>query len=432
MTRPSLVNIEERAAAATAGPWFQGRNGRPHESTCDVYSKREPHEPDSHDIATYVHSEEDAAFITDARTAVDALTAAVRDVLALHAPAPVYAYIDDCGHPDDGDHGIEVMCGEYVCPDTPTGDVLCLGCGLDEDQDPTPYPCETVRALAAHLDLTDPEGDPTMPETPTPLDLGAIRARSDARRDYADERPESLHDPEHYAALADESAADVPALLAEVERLRAEFDRLEEDLSDRTMDLAEVARLRPMVGDCRCDKNPETTNGPEEDCPQHGRPVAEVWGLVERAEAGWDHARAEVDRLRAEVRLAKASARPAPAWDEEAVLVALVDAHLASVRQVMEDGYPSIFVRSNEDAADAALAVVRRHLPVRPERETVARLIDPDAWLTAAEFEAEYGGFPDWSSDSRPSRQEAALTGADAVLALWPGESRTPKETRRD
>ena len=72
-----------------------------------------------------------------------------------------------------------------------------------------------------------------MPETPTPLDLGAIRARSDARRDYADERPESLHDPEHYAALADESAADVPALLAEVERLRAEVDRLR----------AEVARL---------------------------------------------------------------------------------------------------------------------------------------------------------------------------------------------
>ena len=83
MTRPSLAGIEKRAAAATAGPWFQGRNGRPHESTCDVYSKREPHEPDSHDIATYVHSEEDAAFITDARTAVPAQAAAVRDVLAV-------------------------------------------------------------------------------------------------------------------------------------------------------------------------------------------------------------------------------------------------------------------------------------------------------------------------------------------------------------
>ena len=55
-------------------------------------------------------------------------------------------------------------------------------------------------------------------------------------------------------------------------------------------------------------------------------------------------------------------ANPAPAWDEEATRVALVDAQLASVRQVMEDGYPSIFVRSNEDAADAALAVVREHL----------------------------------------------------------------------
>ena len=55
-------------------------------------------------------------------------------------------------------------------------------------------------------------------------------------------------------------------------------------------------------------------------------------------------------------------ARPVPAWDEEAARGALVDAHLASVRQVMEDGYPSIFVRSNEDAADAALAVVRDYL----------------------------------------------------------------------
>ena len=70
--------------------------------------------------------------------------------------------------------------------------------------------------------------------------------------------------------------------------------------------------------------------------------------------------RAEVTRLHALVADLRATA--SPAWDEEAVLVALVDAHLASARQVMEDGYPSIFVRSNEDAADAALAVVRDHL----------------------------------------------------------------------
>ena len=120
MTRPSLAGIEQRAAAATKGPWFQGRNGRPHESTRDVYSKREPHEPDSHDIATYMHSDEDAAFITAARTAVPALTAAVRDVLALHT--------EDRG--------------------------FCQNCGHT-------HPCPTIHVLAAHLDLTDPEGEPT-------------------------------------------------------------------------------------------------------------------------------------------------------------------------------------------------------------------------------------------------------------------------------
>ena len=131
MTRTSLAGIEQRTAAATEGPWFQGRNGRPHESTRDVYSKREPHEPDSHDIATYVHSEEDAAFITDARTAVPALTAAVRDVLRFHT---------------EREH--RPLDGIYL------GGTVCNHCRR-------PWPCPTVRALAAHLDLTDPEGDPT-------------------------------------------------------------------------------------------------------------------------------------------------------------------------------------------------------------------------------------------------------------------------------
>ena len=127
MTRPSLAGIEQRVAAATAGPWFQGRNGRPYESTCDVYSKREPDEPDSHDIATYMHSEEDAALITAARTDLPALTAAVRDVLAVH-----YEATCSRGYPQ----------------------AFCIDC----DQ---AWPCATRRALAARLDLTDPEGDPT-------------------------------------------------------------------------------------------------------------------------------------------------------------------------------------------------------------------------------------------------------------------------------
>ena len=134
MTRPSLAGIEKRAASATAGPWFQGRNGRPYESTCDVYSKREPDEPDSHDIATYMHSDEDAAFIAAARTAVPALTAAVRDVLAVHREGGEVLGYDAEGVLD------------YI--------PACVEC----DQ---AWPCATRRALAAHLDLTDPEGDPT-------------------------------------------------------------------------------------------------------------------------------------------------------------------------------------------------------------------------------------------------------------------------------
>ena len=175
-----------------------------------------------------------------------------------------------------------------------------------------------------------------MPDALTPLDLDAIEAAIAECRTYNF----GMYQADR---LAHEHA---PALVAEVKRLRAEVAiarqhqreasstiRSVEGLrKERDDALAEVARLRTMVGDCHCDKNPETANGPEEDCPQHGRPVAEVWGLVERAEAGWDHARAEVDRLRVEVRLAKVSAhsaslalgaqlatRPAPAWDEDAV-----------------------------------------------------------------------------------------------------------------
>ena len=141
-------------------------------------------------------------------------------------------------------------------------------------------------------------------------------------------------DSEHRIPAAFASAADVPALLAEVERLRSI-------------------------------------------CEDHALCADAISTLRE-----------EVTRLSTAV-----SARPAPAWDEEAVLVALVDAHLASVRQVMEDGYPSIFVRSNEDAADAAFAVVRDHLPVKPSREDVYR-----AWHGT---EDPWGGCADSASIER-------------------------------
>lgn len=58
---------------------------------------------------------------------VPALTAAVRDALALH---------------------VEATCSRGY-PQT-----YCMDCGQA-------WPCNTVRALATRLDLTDPEGEPT-------------------------------------------------------------------------------------------------------------------------------------------------------------------------------------------------------------------------------------------------------------------------------
>lgn len=69
----------------------------------------------------------------------------------------------------------------------------------------------------------------------------------------------------------------VPDLVREVQRLR----RLDEERRNRD-------------GGCICDCNPETTGGPEEDCPWHGREYR-YWvdGCASLA--------AEVERLRAEL-----------------------------------------------------------------------------------------------------------------------------------
>ena len=130
MTRPSLAGIEQRAAAATEGPWeaHEGTVGamtgpRGCGGCSGLVSPR--HEPACFWSEVAGAAPADAAFIADARTAVPALTAAVRDVLALHYAEP-YAQGPD-------------YCAE-----------CCHG-----------YPCATVRALATHLDLTDTEGDPT-------------------------------------------------------------------------------------------------------------------------------------------------------------------------------------------------------------------------------------------------------------------------------
>ena len=171
MTRPSLAGIEQRTAAATEEPWEV--NG-PDEDWAVIHSG-----PDSVIHAYTVHdpacegcecggdeaghvaiSVEDAEFIAAARTDLPALTAAVRDVLALHQPC-------------DNDITRTPIC--QTCRGR--AGVWECGCWADEDRQPvcssctdsdplgrvTPsaYPCPTVHALAAHLGLTDPEGEPT-------------------------------------------------------------------------------------------------------------------------------------------------------------------------------------------------------------------------------------------------------------------------------
>lgn len=52
------------------------------------------------------------------------------------------------------------------------------------------------------------------------------------------------------------------------------------------------------------------------------------------------------------------------------------------------------------------------------DREQVARLVDPDAWLSETDFVREYGGHPDGSPYSQPSRRDASIKTAGKVLAL--------------
>ena len=129
MTRPSLAGIEQRAAAATEGPWEATQDkcwGEKYPSL-SIQRVSEYTDYDPAHAGCEPLDAEDVAFIAAARTAVPALTAAVRDVLALHVEATCSR-----GYPQ----------------------AFCIDC----DQ---AWPCATVRALAAHLDLTDPEGDPT-------------------------------------------------------------------------------------------------------------------------------------------------------------------------------------------------------------------------------------------------------------------------------
>ena len=233
-------------------------------------------------------------------------------------------------------------------------------------------------------------------DAPTPLDLDAIETAISACRTYNF----GIYQADR---LAHEHA---PALVEEVKRLRAALDGVGEALDSAQSDVMAQALTA-------------------------SRAVAKAREKASRRKAERDEARAEVARLREGAQVlrgwiaeheetivetsdaldeARRATRPAPAWDEVAVKGALIDAQLASVRRIMNDGYPSTFIRSNEDAADAALAVVRDHLPVKPDREAIVRAMhaevccpcDPTGCDVAEVSENRY---------------------ADAVLDLWPGRS---------
>ena len=129
MTRPSLAGIEKRANAATEGPWEAIEDDSIHAAPtyvdndgCGVIAWRP--------VCDFVVRHGDAEFIAAARTAVPALTAAVRDVLAALAPHWDAQVRREAKF---GRSGSACVCEA----------------------------CDAMRAIATHLDLTDPEGDPT-------------------------------------------------------------------------------------------------------------------------------------------------------------------------------------------------------------------------------------------------------------------------------
>ena len=133
------------------------------------------------------------------------------------------------------------------------------------------------------------------------------------------------------------------------------------------------------------------------------------FGMYQADRLAHEHAPAlveEVERLRAEVD--RLTTRPAPAWEEEVVRGAFIDARLASALEVMADGYPSVCIRSNEEAADVALAVVRDHLPVKPSREAMGAAIrDALKARTGGHFGLSEYDLADVVLDLLPGRSEA-------------------------
>ena len=176
-------------------------------------------------------------------------------------------------------------------------------------------------------------------------------------------------DSAHRIPAAFASAADVPALLAEVKRLRSEVQERDEWLH-------ETAALLP-----------EGFDGDE----WEGEVIA---------------------------RFIRQATRPAPTWDEEAMRAASQVLYERLTR-IPEFARLDSHVQSDysNTLARAVLAVVREHLPVKPSREGMAQCLrdalwKPSPWLNSDQNDA-----------NRDTMVATLLSAADAILDLWPGRS---------
>lgn len=305
----------------------------------------------------------------------------------------------------------------------------------------TPDERAAMRETIATLDASWEADDPTRPLVTEHATLTLLAHVASAVPRLLD----ALDTAEREATLLREDVAEVRAALAEaqtkilrqrgrlassrakVKRQAAEVTRL---LAERTAVHADDATCASCTHEYVADMEKRAEDAEAEierlnaafesvkACARESARAAETWeAQAHKALDRRDRAEAEVERLRAEIRRDLAEVTPpapAPVWDEDTVRA------VASILRDYPSGYaadrcPCGWVYTGLDGdldqhtALHVLAVVREHLPVRPNRETTER-----ALLSAS---------GDWDmSPLDRSRMVAAQT--HSVLDLWPGESR--------
>lgn len=93
----------------------------------------------------------------DAIAGADALDR-LADVIDLHRPVPIYEDADRCDCADKESHDvIEADGGMWLCAATPLGYSICERCSENEYDEPTTWPCETVRIARGKTDEKEKE-----------------------------------------------------------------------------------------------------------------------------------------------------------------------------------------------------------------------------------------------------------------------------------